>query len=82
MKNFKNPTTFQVHSFFINMVHFLLCLSMLRKKPFPVSKYAKDSLHIEKGTLTASCSKPLLFMSIEANVTAWRFLMSALAKNI
>ena len=49
MKNFKNPTTFQVHSFFISMAYFLLCLSMLRKKPFPVSKYAKDMLAYRKG---------------------------------
>ena len=33
-------------------------------------------------TAVASCSKPLLFMSMEANVVAWRFWKSALAKNI
>ena len=39
-------------------------------------------MHMEKGPLTASCSKPLLIMSMEAIVAAWRFLMGSLAKNI
>ena len=39
-------------------------------------------LHIEKGPLAASCSKPLLFMSMEANVAVCRFLMRSRAKNM
>ena len=39
-------------------------------------------LHIEKGFLTDSCSKQLLFLSRKANVAVWRFLMNSLAKNI
>ena len=55
---------------------------MLRKKPFSASKYAKDMLTYRRGPLAASCSKPLIYMSMEANVAAWRFVMSSLAKNI
>ena len=82
------PKTIRIHSLlYISMVHFLLSFNMLRKKAF---LYAKDMphnmlricLHIEKGPLAASCSKPLLFMSMEANVAVWRLLMSSLAKNI
>ena len=36
------------------MVFLLLSLSMLRKKPFPASKYAKNMLACRKGT--AYCS--------------------------
>ena len=32
------------------MVHFLLSLSMLRKKRFSASKYAKDMLAYRKGS--------------------------------
>ena len=32
------------------MVYFLLSVSMLRKKPFSASKYAKDMLAYRKGT--------------------------------
>ena len=64
------------------MVYFLLSLSMLRKKAFSASKYAKDMRAYRKGPLAASCSKPLLFMSMEANVPVWRFLMISLTKNI
>ena len=38
-------------------------------------------LHIEKGSLAVTCNKPLLFMSMEANVAVWTFLMISLAKN-
>ena len=55
---------------------------MLRKKPFSASKYAKDMLTYRRGPLAASCSKPLIYMSMEANVAAWRFVMRLLAKNI
>ena len=36
--------------YFLNMVYFLLSPSMLRKKPFSASKYAKDMLAYRKGT--------------------------------
>ena len=39
-------------------------------------------MHIEKGLLGASVSNLLYFMSMEANVTVWRFLMSSLAEII
>ena len=55
------------------MVYFLLSLSTLRKKSLSTSNYAKGML---------ACSKPLFFMSMEANLAAWRFLMSSLSKNI
>ena len=32
------------------MVYFVLCLSILKKKPFSASKYAKDMLAYRKGT--------------------------------
>ena len=36
--------------FLISMLYFLLSLSMLRKRPFSVSKYAKDMQAYGKGT--------------------------------
>ena len=50
------------------MVYFLLSLGMLRKKPFfQTQNMLRICLLIEKGPLAASCSKPLLFMSMEAH---------------
>ena len=42
------PKTKPIHSFFTSMLYFLLSLSMLRKKSFSVSKYAKDMLAYRK----------------------------------
>ena len=61
-------------------MHLLLSLNMLRKKPFQPQNMLRICLHIEKGPLAASCSKPLLFMSMEANTAIWRFFMSSLDK--
>ena len=55
--------------FFISMMYFLLSLSMLWKKPFSTSKYAKDMLACRKGTLLLHAANR-------------RSLMSSLAKNI
>ena len=69
--------------FFISMVYFFLSLSIcLEKSFFQPQNILRICLHIEKGPLAALCSKPLLFMSMEANVAVWRLLMSSLAKNI
>ena len=47
----KGRVLVHLHSFcFISMVYFLLNLSMLRKKPFSASKYAKGMLAHRKGT--------------------------------
>ena len=54
----------------------------LEKSLFQPQKMPRIWLHTEKGPLTALYSKPLLFMTMEANVAAWRFLMSSLTKNI
>ena len=63
------------------MVYFLLSLSMLKKSLFQPQNVLRISMHIEKGLLTTSSSKPLLFMSLKVNVTACRFLMGSLAKS-
>ena len=72
----------KLHSFFISMVYLLLSLSMLRKKPFSASIYAKDMLAYRKQTTCCFMQQPLPFMSMEANVAVWRFLMSSLDKDI
>ena len=47
----KQTYLYQVHSFFVGLVYFLLSLiSMLRKKPFSVSKCAKDMFAYRKQT--------------------------------
>ena len=63
-----------VHTlFFISIVNFLFSLSILRKSLFQPQNLLRICLHIEQGPLTALCSKPLLFMSMEANATRWIF---------
>ena len=69
-------TLFYKHDFF------LLTSVWLEKSLFHPKNMLRICLHIEKEPLTASCIKPLLFMSMEANVAACRFLMSSLAKSI
>ena len=65
------------------MVYFLFSLSMLRKRSlFQPQNMLRICLHIEKGLLAASYSKPMLFMSMKTNVAAWICLMITLAKHI
>ena len=73
----------QIHSFLKAWcISFCSVSACLEESLFQSQNMLRIYLHIEKRPLTASCSKALLFLSMEADVPAWRFLMSSLAKNI
>ena len=74
--------TVLVHSFLLAWWYFCTASVCLEKRLFQPQNMLRICLHIEKEPIPASCSKPLLFMSIEANVAVWTFLISSLAKNI
>ena len=64
------------------MVSFLLSPSMLRKKPFSASKYAKDMLEHRKKTPYCFMQQTTALHEYGSKYYSIKFLMISLATNI